>query len=57
MSENNTSPTHREIADLARQLWEEAGQPEGQAEAHWRRAEEQLSGSPGESQQTESIPA
>lgn len=42
MSENNNSPTQEEIANLARKFWEEEGQPEGQAEEHWRRAEEQL---------------
>lgn len=30
------------IAALARQYWEEEGQPEGKAEAHWLRAEAEV---------------
>jgi Protein of unknown function (DUF2934) len=28
----------RRIADLAHQIWEQEGRPEGQSEAHWLRA-------------------
>ncbi len=36
------------IAQRAQQLWEEEGRPDGRADDHWRRAEEELrrSGSP-----------
>jgi len=34
--------TEEEISKLARRFWEEEGQPEGKAEEHWRRAEEEL---------------
>ena len=35
-----TNSTNRDqrIADLAHKIWEEEGQPEGQAQAHWARA-------------------
>ncbi len=33
------SPTHDDIAIIARNLWEEEGRPEGKAEEHWRLAE------------------
>lgn len=39
---NDHDPTPAQIATLAQQIWEEEGQPEGKAEEHWRRAEEQL---------------
>lgn len=35
-------PTREEIAQLARQYWEEEGRPEGYAEHHWFRAEAEL---------------
>ena len=40
----NETPDHSEeaVASLAHRFWEEEGKPEGQAEAHWRRAEEQI---------------
>ena len=34
--------TEEQIADLARKIWEDEGQPEGKAEEHWTRAQEQL---------------
>jgi hypothetical protein len=34
--------TEEQIRSLAYSLWEEAGCPEGQAEAFWAKAEEQL---------------
>ena len=37
-------PTHDQIAQLAYQLWEERGRPEGSAEEDWLRAEKQLLG-------------
>jgi hypothetical protein len=42
MPETTTDPTEEQIADLARKFWEEEGQPEGKAEEHWTRAQEQL---------------
>jgi hypothetical protein len=42
MSETNNNPTREEIAALAQQFWEDEGRPEGKAEEHWTRAEEQL---------------
>jgi len=39
---NDSNPTPAQIAALAQKIWEEEGQPEGKAEDHWRRAEEQL---------------
>ena len=36
------APTHEEIAEHARRLWESRGRPEGTAEIDWRRAEEEL---------------
>ncbi len=42
MSDQNEPPTQEEVAALARQFWEEEGRPEGKAEEHWRRADEQL---------------
>jgi hypothetical protein len=42
MIEPTREPTFAEISALAYQLYEEDGQPQGQAETHWRRAEEIL---------------
>jgi F0F1-type ATP synthase epsilon subunit len=42
MSQQNNYPTHDDIVALAQKFWEEEGQPEGKAEEHWQRAEEQL---------------
>ncbi len=42
MIEPTREPTVAEISALAYQLYEEDGKPEGQAESHWRRAEEIL---------------
>ena len=36
------TPTHEEIAQLARQYWEERGWQDGQAEQDWLRAERAL---------------
>lgn len=47
---NKNSPSEEDISSLARKYWEEEGQPDGKAEEHWKRAEEQLR------QQSESIP-
>jgi len=42
-SQNNpVPPTQEDIAQLARQYWEEEGRPEGHAERHWLRAEAEL---------------
>jgi hypothetical protein len=37
-----TTPTHHEIAELARQYWAERGHHDGQAEQDWLRAEQEL---------------
>jgi hypothetical protein len=37
-----TTPTHHEIAELARQYWEKRGYYDGQAEEDWLRAEQEL---------------
>ena len=42
MPETAADPTEEQIAELARKFWEEEGQPEGKAEEHWTRAEEQI---------------
>jgi hypothetical protein len=41
-TETNPSPSHDEIAQCARQLWTESGQPEGRDEAIWYEAERRL---------------
>lgn len=35
-------PTDDEVRERAFRLWENAGRPEGQGEAHWRQAREEL---------------
>ena len=35
-------PSNEDIARLAQLYWEEEGHPDGRAQDHWRRAEEQL---------------
>jgi hypothetical protein len=42
MSDSIPQITRDQVAELARQIWESEGQPEGQADDHWRRAEAQL---------------
>ena len=42
MIEPTKEPTVAEISDLAYQLYEEDGRPEGESESHWQRAEEIL---------------
>jgi hypothetical protein len=42
MSDIITEPSAEQIRNLARRFWEEEGQPEGKAEEHWARAQEQL---------------
>jgi hypothetical protein len=37
-----TTPTHKEIAQLAQQYWAERGWQDGQAEQDWLRAEQEL---------------
>jgi len=37
-----TTPSHEEIAQLARRYWAERGWHEGQAEQDWLRAEQEL---------------
>jgi hypothetical protein len=37
-----TTPTHSEIAELARQYWAERGWQDGHAEQDWLRAEREL---------------
>jgi hypothetical protein len=41
---NPVEPLHEHISRRAREFWEEKGRPEGKAEEHWRRAEEELRG-------------
>lgn len=36
------SITHEQIADRARQIWEQRGCPQGEDERNWREAERQL---------------
>jgi len=50
---SNLPPSEVQISEHARQLWEEEGQPEGKAEEHWARAQEQLRNAP---QNTDSTP-
>jgi hypothetical protein len=38
MTHANTAGRDQRIADIAHKIWEEEGQPEGQADAHWARA-------------------
>lgn len=42
MDKQNKPHTHEEIAPLAHAFWENEGRPEGKADEHWQRAEEQL---------------
>lgn len=48
MNETPETLNEEEIAALAKQIWEEEGQPEGKAEEHWTRAQEQLLAARGE---------
>lgn len=48
------SPTHDDIAAVARNLWEEEGRPEGKAEEHWRLAEALLRQVQEDGKQTQS---
>ncbi|HEY3899732.1 MAG TPA: DUF2934 domain-containing protein [Chthoniobacter sp.] len=41
-NEFGDEPSNEDIARLAQIYWEEEGHPDGRAEEHWRRAEEQL---------------
>lgn len=41
-SDSITEPSDEQIVTLARKFREEEGQPEGKAEGHWRRAQDQL---------------
>lgn len=57
-------PTCEAIAARAYEIWQEEGCPEGQAEQHWLRAEQELSsgsqfrqGGAGEQRREESQPA
>jgi hypothetical protein len=36
------APSDEDVASLARRFWEEEGSPEGRAEEHWKRAQEEL---------------
>lgn len=42
MSDSPYEPTEEEISTIARHLWQEEGQPDGKADEHWARAQEQL---------------
>jgi hypothetical protein len=39
---NNQTPSNEEIAELAHQLWDQEGRPEGKSEEFWLKAEAQL---------------
>ena len=41
------TPTQEQISQRARQLWENAGRPDGRDLEHWLEAERQLRGSAG----------
>ncbi len=41
-SKSNQVLTHDGISERTHRIWEEEGRPEGAAEEHWRRAEEEL---------------
>jgi hypothetical protein len=40
--ETPATPTEAAIAAAAQRIWEDEGRPDGKAEEHWNRAEEQL---------------
>ena len=42
MNPSSTEPSEEDIAQLARKMWQEEGEPEGKADEHWARAREQL---------------
>lgn len=35
-------PSEERVREVAHQLWMDAGQPEGQAETHWNKAQEMV---------------
>ena len=39
---SGAGPTHAQIAQRAREIWERNGRPGGQEEKNWRQAEEEL---------------
>ena len=41
-SRSNPNPNPDEVRNLAYQLWEQAGRPEGQSDQFWMTAEQQL---------------
>ncbi len=43
-SKTNPVPSFEEISRLAQNFWEEEGRPEGKADEHWLRAENELRG-------------
>ena len=44
MNEKKTNITHEQIAERARKLWQERGQPHGRDVEHWLDAERELRG-------------
>ena len=42
MPDSSNNPTHDEISALAQQFYDEEGRPEGKADEHWVRAQEQI---------------
>jgi hypothetical protein len=40
--EEAKGPTHAQIAQRAREIWERKGRPQGQDEKNWHEAEEEL---------------
>jgi hypothetical protein len=45
--ERAAPPSHEEITERARRIWQERGQPEGKDLEHWLEAERQLGVPPG----------
>ena len=42
MQRAGAGPTHAQIAQRAREIWERKGRPQGQDEKNWHEAEEEL---------------
>lgn len=43
-SGHKSSPSHEQIAELARKYWADGGYKDGHHEEHWHRAEQELRG-------------
>lgn len=53
MKNQSTVITSEEIAQRAHDIWEQSGQPDGQATEHWLRAERELQEERGQARQVE----